>query len=142
MYVYNMLVRTDVKRKKTCIKGLLLVETVLHVKMLSEEFHIKSCITCHTKKVIYLLVSMPQNLCRKNIPPIKNKNLSRWISHQTCWYLLSCCSPLRESNHSVSQLKFVGMEKVIQPHRGGNLERLLLQCEVDWIFTLNAYVSC
>ena len=45
----------------------------------------------------------------------------------------------KEKNHgSAATLKFIGIEKVTLPPRGGDHKKLLLQTEAQWIFRLNS----
>ena len=45
----------------------------------------------------------------------------------------------KERGHgSTASLKFMGIEKVTLPPRGGDMKKLLLQREAFWIFTLNS----
>ena len=61
-------------------------------------------------------------------PAIRNKNLDYAMARH---YV--------EAGHgSVASLKFIGIEKVTLPHRGGDIIRKLLQREAYWIYTLNA----
>ena len=41
-----------------------------------------------------------------------------------------------EENHSISSLRYIGIEHVILPRRGGDLDNLLLKQEAAWIFNL------
>ena len=44
-----------------------------------------------------------------------------------------------EASHgSVASLKFIGIEKITIPLRGGDIIKKLLQREAFWIYTLNA----
>ena len=38
-----------------------------------------------------------------------------------------------EANHPVSSLRYIGIEKVNVPRRGGDIEKLLLKREASWI---------
>lgn len=43
----------------------------------------------------------------------------------------------KKAGHNVSALRYIGIEKVNKPLRGGNQERLLLQRETFYIYSLN-----
>ncbi len=42
-----------------------------------------------------------------------------------------------EAKHNVSTLKYIGIESLKQPRRGGDLNSMLLKRELFWIFTLD-----
>lgn len=41
------------------------------------------------------------------------------------------------AKHNISSLKYVGIENIKCPRRGGNVDNLLLKRELFWIYTLN-----
>ena len=43
-----------------------------------------------------------------------------------------------EENHSISSLRYIGIEHVTLPRRGGDLDNLLLKREVAWVFNLKS----
>ena len=43
----------------------------------------------------------------------------------------------KKAGHNLNNLRYVGVEKVEKPPRGGDLDRLLLQRETYWIYFLN-----
>ena len=42
--------------------------------------------------------------------------------------------------HTVASLRYIGIEKVETPRRGGDLDKILLQREAEWIYRLGSLV--
>ncbi len=101
-------------------------------------FKIRGTISCKTANVIYLL-RCPCGLCYvgKTSRPLKNL-----ISEHRCAIRhRDPKSPVAQhfanSRHSVSTLQYIGIEAVKCPRRGDDMNKLLLQREAFWIFTLD-----
>ncbi len=100
-------------------------------------FKIRGTISCKTANVIYLL-RCPCGLCYvKTSRPLKN----RISEHRCAIRHRDPKSPVAQhfanSRHSVSTLQYIGIEVVKCPRRGGDINKLLLQREAFWIFTLD-----
>lgn len=98
---------------------------------------IKGIITCNTKSVIYL-ITCP---CGKSYVGKTSRELKvRIAEHRSTIRCKNLNYPVAahfvEAGHSVSALKYIGIEKVSLPRRGGNLERLLSQRENYYIHFL------
>lgn len=147
----NMLVRSDVIREKTeaFIKGCfpcrncaacstIIKSNYFTCPRTNKRFDIKSCITCNTKNVIYLLRCPCYKIyCGKTSRSLK----IRIGEHKSAIRRKDITSPVAkhfaENGHSVDQLQCIGIEKISQPRRGGDLDRKLLQREAFWIYRLN-----
>ncbi|XP_041424928.1 uncharacterized protein LOC121395443 isoform X1 [Xenopus laevis] len=105
--------------------------------MTGREYEMTDYINCQTDYVIYM-VKCP---CGKVYVGETTRSLSIRIGeHRSDVRLKKHTSPLArhfmEANHQVSQLKFMGIERVRTPTRGGNREILLKQRELKWIYRL------
>ena len=105
-----------------------------------QEYKIRDFINCNTTHVIYMLkcpcgkvyVGQTKRNLKVRIAEhkaaIRNGNMEYAIARH-----------YKERNHgSTASLKFMGIEKVTMPPRGGDMKKLLLQREAYWIFTLNS----
>ncbi len=102
-----------------------------------KQFDIKSIITCTTTNVIYLL-KCP---CGLGYVGKTNRALKTRIAEHRCSIRnQDPKSPVAmhflQAKHSVASLTYQGIEHVKHPRRGGDTNRLLLQRESFWIFTL------
>lgn len=102
---------------------------------------IKGIITCNTKSVIYL-ITCP---CGKSYVGKTSRELKvRIAEHRSTIRCKNLNYPVAahfvEAGHSVSALRYIGIEKVSLPRRGGNLERLLSQRENYYIHSLKTLV--
>ncbi|XP_073721933.1 uncharacterized protein [Misgurnus anguillicaudatus] len=101
-------------------------------------FKIRGTISCKTANVIYLL-RCPCGLCYigKTSRPLK----TRISEHRCAIRHRDPKSPVAQHftdlRHSVSTLQYIGIEQVKYPRRGGDINKLLLQRELYWIYTLN-----
>uniref|UniRef100_A0A674E9P8 Reverse transcriptase domain-containing protein n=1 Tax=Salmo trutta TaxID=8032 RepID=A0A674E9P8_SALTR len=98
---------------------------------------IKGVITCSTKAVIYL-ITCP---CGKNYVGKTKRELKVRISeHRSTIRCKNLTYPVAahflEAGHSISSLRYIGIEHVTLPRRGGDLDNLLLKREAAWIFNL------
>uniref|UniRef100_A0A9J7YHG0 Helix-turn-helix domain-containing protein n=1 Tax=Cyprinus carpio carpio TaxID=630221 RepID=A0A9J7YHG0_CYPCA len=98
--------------------------------------NIRGTISCKTANVIYLL-RWPCGLCyiEKTSRPLKT-----CISEHRCAIRhrdpkSPVAQHFADSRHSVSTLQYIGIEVVKYPRRGGDINKLLLQREVFWIYT-------
>ncbi|KAL2102084.1 hypothetical protein ACEWY4_003845 [Coilia grayii] len=98
---------------------------------------IKGIITCNTRSVIYL-ITCP---CGKSYVGKTSRELKvRIAEHRSTIQCKNLNYPVAahfvEAGHSVSALRYIGIEKVSLPRRGGNLARLLSQRENYYIHFL------
>ena len=101
---------------------------------------IKGVITCTTTGVIYLLTCP----CGKAYVGMTKRELKVCIAEHCstirCKHLnYPDAAHFSEANHPVSSLRYIGIEKVIVPRRGGNIETLLLKREASWIYALKTF---
>lgn len=103
-----------------------------------KSFNIKGVICCNTQNVIYLL-KCPCGLAYvgKTTRPLKTRiseHRSNIRNHDTR-------SPVAvhftQASHNVSSLRYIGIELVKQPARGGDINSLILRREAFWIYTLD-----
>ena len=102
--------------------------------------HIKGVITCSTKAVIYL-ITCP---CGKNYVGKTNRELKVRISeHRSTIRCKNFTYPVAahflEAGHAISSLRYIGIEHVTLPRRGGDLDNLLLKREAAWNFNLKFF---
>ena len=98
---------------------------------------IKGMITCSTTGVIYLLTCP----CGKAYVGMTKRELKvRIAEHRSTIRCKNMNYPVAahfaEANHPVSSLRYIGIEKVNVPRRGGDIEQLLLKREASWIYQL------
>ena len=98
---------------------------------------IKGVIRCSTEGVIYLL-SCP---CGKAYVGKTTRALKVCIAeHRSSIRCKNTTYPVAahfvEANHTVSSLRYIGIEQVSKPRRGGDFDSLLLQREAAWIYKL------
>lgn len=103
-----------------------------------KRFQIKGIISCHTQNVIYML-KCPCGLAYvgKTTRPLKQ----RIAEHRSNIRNHDKKSPVAlhfsQSQHNVSTLKYIGIEQIQLPRRGGDIDTLLLRREAYWIYTLD-----
>ena len=103
-----------------------------------KRFDVKGIITCTTQNVVYLL-KCPCGLgyVGKTTRALK----TRISEHRSSIRNQDPKSPVAmhfmSAKHNVASLKYQGIEHVKCPRRGGDVNRLLLQRESFWIYTLN-----
>lgn len=101
-------------------------------------FKIKGVISCNTNNVIYML-KCPCGLAYigKTSRPLK----IRISEHRSNIRNKDTKSPVAvhfaQFHHSVSSLRYLGIELVKLPSRGGNINSLLLKREAYWIYKLD-----
>jgi hypothetical protein len=100
-----------------------------------KQISIKGVITCSTKAVIYL-ITCPGG--KSYVGKTKRKvRISERRSTIRCKNLTyPVAAHFLEANHSISSLRYIGIEHVTLPGRGGDLDNLLLKREDAWIFNL------
>ena len=100
-------------------------------------FNIKGIITCNTNNVIYML-KCPCGLAYigKTTRPLK----TRISEHRSNIRNHDPKSPVAvhftQHGHSVSTLRYSGIEVIKSPRRGGDINALLLKREAFWIYSL------
>ena len=103
-----------------------------------KSFPIKSIITCASTHVIYML-RCPCGLAY--IGKTTRKLKTRISEHKSSIRRNDRDYPVavhfNDMTHDISSLRFVGMEVVSLPPRGGNHDLLLKRREAFWIFTCN-----
>ena len=102
-----------------------------------KEIKIKGIISCSTKFVIYL-ITCP---CGKSYVGKTSRSLkARIAEHRSTIRCKNLNYPVAahfvEFNHPISSLRYIGIEKVSLPPRGGDLENLLSKREHYWIYHL------
>lgn len=149
----NLLVRSDVVRedkRASFIKGCfpcrncaacphILKTNSFTNHQTGKVYKIDSLITCTSTKVIYLLQCPCQmSYVGKTIRSLK----TRLSEHKSAIRRGDITSPVArhfmEKNHTVQELKCIGIEQVHTPRRGGNLDKMLLQREAFWMYHLQS----
>lgn len=102
-----------------------------------KEIKIKGKISCSTTFVIYL-ITCP---CGKSYVGKTSRSLkTRIAEHRSTIRCKNLNYPVAahfvEFNHPISSLKYIGIEKVVLPPRGGDLDNLLSRREHYWIYHL------
>ena len=105
-----------------------------------QEYKIKHFINCNTTHVVYMLKCPCSKIyigqTKRNLK-IRIAEHKAAIRHGNMDYAIA--RHYKERCHgSAATLKFIGLEKVTLPPRGGDMKKLLLQRESFWIFTLNS----
>lgn len=102
-----------------------------------KKFYIKDVILCSTTNVIYLL-TCPCGLCYvgKTTRALKTRISEHRSAIRNCVATSPVAQHFMKAKHNVSSLKFIGLETVKYPRRGGDLDNLLLKRELFWIYTL------
>ena len=99
---------------------------------------IKGTITCSQKNIIYML-TCPCNLAYvgKTTRSLKIRIAEHRSSIRTKDQRSPVASHFMEAGHSVSTLRYIGIEHVKKPRRGGNIDTLLLRRESFHIHKLD-----
>ncbi|XP_063044279.1 uncharacterized protein LOC134438605 [Engraulis encrasicolus] len=103
-----------------------------------KKFYIKGVISCLTKNVIYML-KCPCGLAYvgKTTRALKTRIAEHRCAIRNMDIKSSVAVHFKEARHNVSALKYMGIELVKMPRRGGNIDNLLLKRELYWIYTLD-----
>ena len=98
---------------------------------------IRGTITCSTSNVIYLL-TCPCGLAY--VGQTSRALKTRISEHRSNIRTKNPKSPVAQHfnkmGHSVAQLRYVGIERVTLPQRGGDIHNLLNRREAFWIYSL------
>lgn len=99
---------------------------------------IRGTITCASTHVIYL-IRCPCGLAYvgKTSRQLRIRICEHRSNIRTGDMRSPIASHFRQMGHNVSVLKYIGIEKVTKPSRGGDYENKLLQRECFWIYSLN-----
>lgn len=108
-----------------------------HHPLSGKIFPIRDFLTCRSTFVVYLL-KCP---CGKGYVGQTTRELRvRVGEHRSAIRRGDLTSPVAkhflEAQHSVAQLRFMAIEQIKRPKRGGNMVNLLLRRELHWIYTL------
>ena len=102
-----------------------------------KEIKIKGTITCSTNNVIYLL-TCPCGLAY--VGQTSRALKTRISEHRSNIRLKNPKSPVAQHfskmGHNVAQLRYIGIERVPLPRRGGDIHNLLDRREAYWIYQL------
>lgn len=103
-----------------------------------KSYRIKGVISCNTNNVIYML-KCPCGLAYigKTNRPLKNRISEHRSNIRNHDQKSPVALHFAHAKHSVSSLKYTGIEKVNSPRRGGDMDTILLQREAFWIYTLD-----
>ncbi|KAL2087323.1 hypothetical protein ACEWY4_018382 [Coilia grayii] len=105
------------------------------------EYAVKGRITCNTTHVIYIL-KCPCNLyyVGKTKRFLKTRICEHKSSTRNHDEKSSVARHFNRQNHSTKDLKYMGIEAVQAPRRGGDRDNLLLKREAFWIYTLDTLI--
>ncbi|KAL2084518.1 hypothetical protein ACEWY4_020036 [Coilia grayii] len=110
---------------------------IFHHPLTGKPLHIKGVITCNTNNVIYML-RCPCGLAY--IGKTTRSLKTRIAEHRSNIRNHNDKSPVAihftAASHNVSSLRYIGIEHVKSPSRGGDVNSLLLKREAYWIYTL------
>lgn len=103
----------------------------------NKTYKIKQLITCRSTHVVYILTCpCPLLYVGKTTRALR----TRILEHRSAVRRSDEVSPVarhfQEAGHSVADLKFWGVERILPKRRGGDLDRTLLQRECFWIHEL------
>lgn len=103
-----------------------------------KNYKIKGVISCHTPNVIYML-KCPCGLAYigKTTRPLKNRISEHRSNIRNHDQKSPVALHFSQAQHNVSTLKYIGIEQVHLPKRGGNIDNILLKREAFWIYTLD-----
>ena len=103
-----------------------------------KKIKVKGTISCSSTNCIYMLMC-PCNLAY--VGQTSRALKTRISEHRSNIRCKNPKSPVavhfNNAGHSVSSLRYTGIEQVKLPSRGGNIHTLLSQRETYWIYTLN-----
>ena len=93
-----------------------------------KQIPIKGVSTCSTKAVIYL-ITCPSG--KHNVGKTKSELKVRISEHRSTIRCKNSTYPVAdhflEANHLISSLRYIGIEHITLPRRGGDLDHLLLK---------------
>ena len=99
---------------------------------------IKGIISCNTKGVIYVIYCpCGKYYVGKTTRALKTRIAEHRSSIRCKNLLYPVAEHFLEADHPVSALRYIGIEKVPVPRRGGDLDNTLLKREAFWIHFLN-----
>lgn len=102
-----------------------------------KKYDIKGIISCKSTHVVYML-KCPCSLAYVGMTTRALK--TRITEHRSDIRTQNIRSPVAmhfmQAGHNVSALRYIGLEKVEKPRRGGDWESLLLKREAFWIYEL------
>lgn len=99
---------------------------------------IRGAITCNTTHVVYL-IRCPCGLAYvgKTTRPLRTRISEHRSTIRTGDERSPVAAHFKRAGHAVSALRYIGVERVDQPLRGGDRGKKLLQRETFWIYFLN-----
>lgn len=104
-----------------------------------KEYNINKFITCSSSCVVYLL-SRPCGL--QYIGKTNRQLRVRINEHRSSISRNDAKSPIARhfstASHTMSQLEFMGIDRVVPSRRNRDVETRLLQCEAKWIFYMQS----
>lgn len=100
-------------------------------------YKIKQSITCRSSHVVYILICpCPLLYVGKTTRALR----TRILEHTSAVRRSDVASPVarhfQAAGHSVTDLRFLGIERVLPKKRGGDLDKKLFQRECYWIYEL------
>lgn len=102
-------------------------------------YKIKQLITCKSTHVVYILICpCPLLYVGKTIRALRTRILEHLSAIRRCDATSSVSQHFQLAKHAISDLKFLGIERVLPKRRGGDVDKKLLQRESFWIFELNS----
>lgn len=102
----------------------------------TSSFSIRSYLNCNTKYVIYLVTCTSCRLQYIGWTPLK-VCIRRHLSDINRLYVSNLSMVSRHFLQIQASFSFSGIERVLQPTRGGNHRKLLFKRESMWIFTMD-----
>lgn len=104
-------------------------------------YAVKGRITCNTTHIVYLL-KCPCNLyyVGKTKRLLKTRICEHKSSIRNCDEKSSVARHFNQLKHNTTDLKYMGIEVVETPRRGGDRDNLLLKREAYWIHTLDTLI--
>ena len=99
---------------------------------------IKGIISCNTKGVIYVIYCpCGKYYVGKTMRALKTRIAEHRSSIRCKNLLYPVAAHFVEAGHSISSLRYLGVEKLPTPRRGGDFDNSLLKREAWWIHSLN-----
>ena len=103
-----------------------------------KSFKIKGIISCTTNNVVYMIKCVcGLAYVGKTLRPLKTRISEHRSDIRNKNFKNPVALHFHQAQHCISSLRYLGIERVKLPPRGGDIDTLLLQREAFWISTLN-----
>ncbi len=102
-------------------------------------YKIRQLITCKSTYVIYIIICPCSQLyVGKTTRALRTRMIEHTSAIRRQDITSSISRHFKSANHSLSDMKFLGIERILPHRRGGDKDKKLLQREAFWIFELKS----